>query len=129
MVKSDRAWHRSDRALDRCRNSCFSSLHSLSYSSTVRWIQLGIELGIDLRSNNARRTVLARVSGLVILAIVKDECAIDKYQIIASLLYQNVGSERLRFERLTFCGIPLFVKNERKLLFYKYWNLQSIEIL
>ena len=34
----------------------------------VRWIELGIgliELGIDLRINNARRTVLARVSDLV----------------------------------------------------------------
>ena len=39
-----------------------------NYSSTVSWIELGvglIELGIDLRINNARRTVLARVSGLV----------------------------------------------------------------
>ena len=64
-VKSDRAWDRSDIARDRCRKSCFSSFHSLSYSSTVRWIELRIELGIDLRINNARRTVLARVSGLV----------------------------------------------------------------
>ena len=66
--RSDRARDRSDRARNRCRNSCFSSFHSLSYSSTVRWIELGIgliELGIDLRINNARRTVLARVSGLV----------------------------------------------------------------
>ena len=47
------------------KKSCFSSFHSLSYSSTVRWIELGIELGIDLRINNARLTVLARVSGLV----------------------------------------------------------------
>ena len=60
-VKSDRAWDRSDIARDRCKKSCFSSFHSSSYSSTVRWI----ELGIDLRINNARRTVLARVSGLV----------------------------------------------------------------
>ena len=30
-------------------------------------IELGMELGIDLRINNARRTVLARVSGLVLL--------------------------------------------------------------
>ena len=65
MVKSDRAWDRSDIARYRCRKSCFSSFHSLSYSSTVRWIELRIELGIDLRINNARRTVLARVSGLV----------------------------------------------------------------
>ena len=59
---------RSNRARDRCRTSCFWSFHSLSYSSTVSWIELGvglIELGIDLRINNARRTVLARVSGLV----------------------------------------------------------------
>ena len=60
---------RSNRARDRCRNSYFWSFHSLSYSSTVRWIELGIgliELGIDLRISNARRTVLARVSGLVL---------------------------------------------------------------
>ena len=34
------------------------------------WIELGIgliELGIDLRINNARRTILARVSGLVFI--------------------------------------------------------------
>ena len=55
----------SHRARDVSRNLCFSSFHSLSYSSTVRWIELRIELGIDLRINNARRTVLARVSGLV----------------------------------------------------------------
>ena len=61
----DRAWDRSDRARDRSMNSFFLSFHSLSYSSTVRWIELRIELGIDLRINNARRTVLARVSGLV----------------------------------------------------------------
>ena len=50
--------------MDRCRNS----FHPLSYSSTVTWIELGIglmQLGIDLRISNARRTVLARVSGLV----------------------------------------------------------------
>ena len=59
---------RSNRAKDRCRNSCFWSFHSLSYSYTVNRIELGvglIELGIDLRIDNARRTVLARVSGLV----------------------------------------------------------------
>ena len=61
---------RSNRARDRCRKSCLWSFHSLSYSSTVSWIELGeglIELGLgrDLRINNARRTVLARVSGLV----------------------------------------------------------------
>ena len=39
-VKSDRAWDSSDRAQDRCRNSCFSSFHSFSYSFTVRWIEL-----------------------------------------------------------------------------------------
>ena len=58
----------SDRAWDSSINSCFLSFHSLSCSSTVRWIDLGIgliELGIDLRINNDRRTVLARVSGLV----------------------------------------------------------------
>ena len=65
MVKSERAWDRSVVARDRCRKSFFSSFHSLSYSSTVRWIELRIELGIDLRINNARRTVLARISGLV----------------------------------------------------------------
>ena len=61
---------RSNRARDRCRNSYFWSFHSFSYSSTVRWIELGIgpiELGIDLRISNARRTFLARVSGLVIV--------------------------------------------------------------
>ena len=65
-----RDWDRSDRARDRSKNSCFLSFHSLSYSSTVRSIELGIgliELGIGLRINNARRTVLARVSGLVFL--------------------------------------------------------------
>ena len=63
---------RSNRARDSCRNSYFWSFHSLSYSSTVRWIELGIgliELGIDLRINNARRTVLARVSGLVFACV------------------------------------------------------------
>ena len=41
----------------------------LVISATGRGIELGIgliELGIDLRISNARRTVLARVSGLVI---------------------------------------------------------------
>ena len=47
-VKSDTAWDRYDIAWDRCGKSCFSSFHSLSYSSTVGWIELGIELGIDL---------------------------------------------------------------------------------
>ena len=49
-------------------HSCYSSFYSLSYSSTVRSIELGIgliELGIGLRIDNSRRTVLARVSGLV----------------------------------------------------------------
>ena len=69
-VRIDRARDRSDRARNRRRNSCFSSFHSLSYSSTVRWVELGIgliELWIGLRMNNARHTVLARVSGLVIV--------------------------------------------------------------
>ena len=59
---------RSNRARDRCRNLYFWSFHSLSYSSTVKWIELEIdliELGIVLRISNAGRTVLARVSGLV----------------------------------------------------------------
>ena len=54
--------------------SCYSSFHSLSYLSTVRSIELGIgliELGIGLRINNARRTVLARVSGLVSRQLIK----------------------------------------------------------
>ena len=45
--------------------------HSLSYSSTDRSIELGIgliELGIGLGIDNARRNVLARVTGLVFSA-------------------------------------------------------------
>ena len=46
----------SDRAWDSSINSCFLSFHSLSCSSTVRPIELGIgliELEIGLRINNA----------------------------------------------------------------------------
>ena len=56
-------------------HSCHSSFHSFSHSSSVRSIELEIglielgigliELGIGQRINNARLTVLARVTGLV----------------------------------------------------------------
>ena len=58
----------------------FLVFNSLSYSSTVNWIELGvglIELGIDLRINNARRTVLAHVSGLVELLLLPNRPRLD----------------------------------------------------
>ena len=55
-------------------NSYFSSFYSLSHTSTVRSIELGIgviELGIHvcLRINKARRNFLARDSALVRLLL------------------------------------------------------------
>ena len=58
VERSARAWDRSDRARD-------GSDRAKDGSNRARDRARGIELGIGLRINNARRTVLARVSGLV----------------------------------------------------------------
>ena len=80
----------SDRAWDSSINSCFSSFHSLSCSSTVRLRgpRKGlIEPGIGLRISNARRTILARVSVLLVKQIMLS-CS-SSYRCILCVLWMS----------------------------------------